>query len=60
VLIAHRRGAKDAEIRISFFLSADPGGIGFAFHRAGTAERKKQPFKISEGLNHNGYKRIKQ
>jgi len=40
-VILHRRVAKDAEIGISFFLSADPGGIGFAFHRAGTVERKK-------------------
>jgi len=33
------QGAKFAEEKYIFF-SADPGGIGFAFHRAGRAENK--------------------
>jgi hypothetical protein len=43
-LIIHRRGAKNAKKR-DIYLSADPGGIGAAFHRAGRPERKKIPFK---------------
>ena len=42
-----------------FFLSADPGGIGYAFHRAWRAERKKQhPFgsgmKAGRNYEHTG------
>ena len=42
-LIVHRRGAKNAKER-DIFLSADPRGIGAAFHRAGRPERKKDTF----------------
>jgi len=35
------QGAKFAEEKYIFF-SADPRGIGFAFHRAGRAENKKE------------------
>ncbi len=39
----HRRGAEGAEVGIFLFLFVDPGGIGFAFHRAGTAKSKIHP-----------------
>jgi len=35
----HHRGTEDAEL-LFFLLFADPGGIGFAFHRAGTPKNK--------------------
>ncbi len=43
LVIVHRRVADDAKT-MNIFLSADPGGIGSAFHRAGTTERKKMTF----------------
>jgi len=40
----HRRAAESAE-PLFFLLFADPRGIGFAFHRAGTPKSKTtQPF----------------
>jgi len=40
----HRKVAEIAEV-LFFLLFADPGGIGFAFHRAGTPKSKMtQPF----------------
>ncbi len=38
-VIVHRRVAENAKT-MNIFLSADPGGIGSAFHRAGRAEKK--------------------
>jgi hypothetical protein len=38
-VIVHRRGAENAE-RMNIFLSADPGGIGFAFYRAEEGRKK--------------------
>jgi hypothetical protein len=37
-VIVHRRVAEDAKT-MNIFLSADPRGISFAFHRAGRAEK---------------------
>ena len=42
-VIVRRRVAEDAEQKI-FFLSADPGGIGSAFHRAEDGRKKKLSF----------------
>jgi len=41
--IVHRRVAEDAK-RMNIFLSADPGGIGSAFHRAEEGRKKKLSF----------------
>jgi hypothetical protein len=43
LVIVHRRDAENAKER-DIFLSADPRGIGAAFHRAGRPERKKITF----------------
>jgi hypothetical protein len=44
LLLAHRKAAKNAKVPYSL-LFADPRGIGFAFHRAGTPKSKMtQPF----------------
>jgi hypothetical protein len=42
-VIVHRRVAEDAK-RMNIFLSADPGGIGSAFHRAEEGRKKKLSF----------------
>jgi hypothetical protein len=43
-VIVHRRVAEHAK-RMNIFLSADPGGIGSAFHRAEEGRKKKLLFK---------------
>jgi hypothetical protein len=44
LVIVHRRVAEHAK-RMNIFLSADPGGIGSAFHRAEEGRKKKLLFK---------------
>jgi len=39
-LLFHRRDAEVAEKLFVILFFADPGGIGFAFHRAGTLKSK--------------------
>jgi len=53
LFMVHRRGAEDAEMIILLFF-ADPGGIGFAFHRAGRAENKNMHRFAESGMfGHN-------
>ena len=44
--VSHRKGAEDAEFDC-FLLSADPGGIGSAFHRAEEGGKQKDPSRQS-------------
>ncbi len=39
-IIVHRKVAEDSK-KMNIFLSADPGGIGSAFHRAEEGRKKK-------------------
>ena len=41
-VIVHRKVAEDAK-RMNIFLSADPGGIGSAFHRAEEGRKENDP-----------------
>ena len=44
-VIIHRRVAEDAK-RMNIFLSADPRGIGSAFHRAEEGGKQKDALRV--------------